>query len=96
MTVDIAELQKEVDYWHELSNSYEQTIVRLTEAISEQPDRKKGRWKQWEEYGFEETYECTVCRTPFVLIDGTPMDNEYYFCPHCGACMTEERESEQK
>ena len=33
----IAELQKEVAYWHELSNSYEQTIVRLTEAASAQP-----------------------------------------------------------
>ena len=33
----LEELQKEVDYWHELSNSYEQTIVRLTEAASRQP-----------------------------------------------------------
>ena len=35
----LEELQKEVDYWHELSNS-EQTIVRLTEAASAQPEQR--------------------------------------------------------
>ena len=78
-------------YYHLPNGDTAIPIIDIEHAptVSAQLERKRGRWKQWEEYGFEDTYECTVCKTPFVLIDGTPMDNEYYFCPHCGADMRE-------
>lgn len=26
----------------------------------------------------------TSCRNPHILLEGTPIDNDYKFCPHCG------------
>ena len=48
---------------------------------------RHGKWKQWDSYGFEDTYECTECGEAFVLIEGTPITNEYKYCPSCGARM---------
>lgn len=75
----IAELQKEVKYWHELSNSYEQTIVRLTEAASAQPERKKGKWTN--ENGADGWNRCSVC--------GELAIDLFDYCPCCGADMRE-------
>lgn len=36
-------------------------------------------------------YRCSECGTEFVLIEGTPEENDYRFCPHCGADMMEEK-----
>lgn len=35
LLTDIVAVEKERDYWHNLCQSYEQTIVKLTEAISQ-------------------------------------------------------------
>ncbi len=92
MTVDIAELQKEVDYWHELSNSYEQTIVRLTEAASAQPERKKGKWikptgMMPPEYAG--VYRCSECGS-FAMRDWkTHKQTLTNCCPYCFADMRE-------
>ena len=34
-------------------------------------------------------YECSCCKEAIMLIDGTPTDNNYYYCPNCGARMEE-------
>lgn len=51
---------------------------------------RHGKWKQWDIYGFEDTYKCTACGESFVLIEGTPITNGYKYCPSCGAKMGEE------
>ncbi len=40
----------------------------------------------------EDTWECSVCHEPFTLIEGTPEDNLYNYCPKCGAKLTYEPE----
>jgi len=55
---------------------------------------RHGKWKQWDDYGFEETYECTACGESFVLIEGTPITNGYKYCPSCGAKMDAEEKEE--
>lgn len=35
-------------------------------------------------------YKCSSCGECFVLEAGTPQENEYNFCPHCGAKMDKE------
>ena len=30
-------------------------------------------------------YTCSICNEDFYMIVGTPSDNNYKFCPHCGA-----------
>ena len=32
-------------------------------------------------------YTCSICNEDFYMIVGTPSDNNYKFCPHCGARM---------
>ena len=46
----------------------------------------KGEWKLTEEYiGY--VAECSACHDTFCLIEGTPTDYHYNFCPNCGADM---------
>lgn len=50
-------------------------------------ERKTGRWIEQDD-GWDGTYyECSECKEAFTLIDGTPSDNLYNFCPNCGADM---------
>ena len=47
-------------------------------------DRPTGKWVEVEEYDCV-CYQCDQCKAEFVLLDGTPQDNDYNYCPHCGA-----------
>ena len=38
---------------------------------------------------FISLYKCSNCGEEFQLMDGTPNDNDYDYCPHCGAKMDE-------
>ncbi len=50
-------------------------------------ERKRGEWFEVE-LGWDDVhYDCSVCGESFCLIDGTPTDNMYNFCPNCGADM---------
>ena len=46
---------------------------------------------EWEEieddWNMETIYKCSACKEEFVTIDGTPADNLWNYCPHCGAKM---------
>ena len=52
--------------------------------------RIKGRWEVIEDWDGDDLYRCSECLSMFTLIDGTPEDNDYNFCPCCGAWMLEE------
>lgn len=54
---------------------------------SVQPEQKIGRWIEREDMNGDVYYECAACKEAFTLIEGTPKDNEYYYCPCCGAKM---------
>ena len=49
--------------------------------------RKTGEWIIEADYNGDEIYQCPFCKSEFVLIDGTPEDNEYEYCPKCGAYL---------
>ena len=49
--------------------------------------RDKGKWIE-EDDGWDGVFwRCSECNEPFYLVDGTPVDNEYHYCPNCGADM---------
>ena len=67
-----------------LADSIEELIEKLPSA---QPERKKGKWIE-EDDGWDGVYwRCSECDGAFCLVDGTPKENEYNFCPNCGADM---------
>ena len=34
-----------------------------------------------------DVYTCTKCRESYVLVEGTPKENLWHYCPNCGAKM---------
>lgn len=62
-------------YENALNEIYDAPTIRLPVA----------RWKLSYSYWGDENYTCTNCKQTLVLEDGTPEENEYRFCPFCGA-----------
>lgn len=65
----------------------------LEECENAEPERENGKWIEHDDW-YGVYYECSVCKEPFTLIDGTPQDNLYNFCPNCGAEMRGENDGE--
>ena len=70
------------------------TIAVPAEKIEEIPSAdvaevKHGKWIEQEDGFGDAYYDCSCCGESFCLIDGTPTDNMYNFCPNCGARMVE-------
>lgn len=49
---------------------------------------KSAEWIEDEDMYGDPIFRCSNCEARFVLEEGTPEDNEYYYCPTCGAKMT--------
>lgn len=45
----------------------------------------RGEWKEFD--ADMNAYSCSACNEPQMFIEGNPEQNEYSFCPHCGAHM---------
>lgn len=69
---------------------YNFTLNRINEQPTIQPVRH-GHWETIDGWDGDELYRCSECGDMFVLIDGTPKDNNYWFCPNCGADMRGEQ-----
>ena len=61
-------------------------------AIKVLEERLQGEWKTVEGYDGDEYYECSNCGEPWILMAGTPKDNNMNFCPVCGADMRKEED----
>lgn len=47
-----------------------------------------GRWEDsTDEWFGTDVYTCSKCRESYVLVEGTPKQNLWYYCPNCGAKM---------
>lgn len=47
-------------------------------------------WIEDEDMYGDPIYHCSNCNEHFVLEEGTPTDNCYFYCPSCGAKMDEQ------
>lgn len=77
-------LESAIDYLHSVGWLQEHDRILTESAESE---RKKGKWIEQDDGWDGIYYECSECREAFTLMDGTPKDNLYNFCPNCGADM---------
>ena len=59
------------------------TIDEVLELPSVEP--QEGEWIEEDMFDGDVAYRCSKCGELFTLIDGTPTDNLYNFCPACGA-----------
>ena len=50
-------------------------------------------WVEDEDMYGDPIYRCSNCSEHFILEEGTPTDNSYFYCPNCGAKMCKEREN---
>lgn len=55
---------------------------------------RHGRWEKRDDLFLDTLYRCSVCGEEFYLENGTPQENQYYYCPNCGAKMDEEETKE--
>ena len=85
------EVIKAVKFYETFCDPYPRVIEALEDLPSVQP--RKGKWIEHDDGWTNVYYECSVCKEPFVLIDGTPTENLYNFCPNCG-CRMEGGDSE--
>lgn len=67
-------------------------LTLLTGFPTIQPEPQEGHWIPHESPDGGEQYECSRCGVLWEFNDGTPEDNEAYFCPHCGADMRGEKD----
>lgn len=65
-------------------NNYIQAVRMGRKALENQ---KTGHWIEKEDYNGDTYYDCSECGESFCLIEGTPTDNLYNYCPSCGAKM---------
>ena len=59
----------------------------LEMAIKALENQKTGHWEEEEMYDGDVAYRCSECGEEFCLMEGTPIDNLYNYCPNCGAKM---------
>lgn len=75
--------------FHEGCRYMQKKVLRIfheAKSVDAEPVRH-GHWDEWDDTMFNTVYRCSVCGEDFVLIDGTPSDNLYSYCPNCGAKM---------
>ena len=63
-----------------------QTNINAIPAADVEPV-VRGEWKEFD--ADMNAYSCSACNEPQMFIEGNPEQNEYRFCPHCGAHMRE-------
>lgn len=63
-------------------------IQKLPPVTPQEP--KTGHWIEQDGFDGDTYYDCSECGESFCLIDGTPTDNLYNYCPNCGARMESE------
>lgn len=61
-------------------------VPEILKALEKQEPKK---WLFQFDINGDPIYRCENCKEDFVLIDGTPKDNNYTYCPCCGQCLEE-------
>lgn len=75
----------------EYNKGYNDGIKAVLSCIEIQPSAdvapvRHGHWIAQENWTTDDYYyTCSICKEDFYMIVGTPSDNNYKYCPNCGA-----------
>ena len=78
---------KELSEWHDGQFTADRVINHLRQMPSVS---RTGHWIEEDMFDGDVAYRCSKCNELFCIIEGTPKDNEYNFCPNCGCRMRED------
>jgi DNA-directed RNA polymerase subunit RPC12/RpoP len=79
------------------NGNYESVCKAINDLPSVKQEPKTGYWIEDTNGTYtdnHDTWECSECGNAQILLEGTPKDNDYNYCPNCGAKMVEPQESE--
>lgn len=72
------------------------TYFSIKNLVMFQPAVDTERYAHWEQPSYLDgengVFQCSNCKEEFVLISGSPKENEYEYCPHCGCKMKSDEE----
>lgn len=71
----------------ERSPTWDEVYNAMSDLPSIHPEQKTGRWIYMSDC---EDWFCSNCKDIFMLLEGTPKDNDYNYCPNCGVEMESE------
>lgn len=93
--VDLGLLKKRI---HTGMNIIEvmQTIMDL--PVADVVEARRGKWVKKNSNPLDGEFSCSACGREFDFCDGdiTPIDFGWFFCPNCGAKMTEDRHEQKE
>lgn len=79
-------------YWNSKGGGYavSQDIIDEIRFMPKVDTERHAHWEQPSYFDEENNvFQCSNCKEEFVLISGSPKENEYEYCPHCGCKMEE-------
>ena len=88
----IAKLEKEVEtrkaevVYENVDYCYED-LKKAQDRIAELEKEKTCVWEEWTD-GDNSIWCCSNCKEDFCFIEGDVYENNYGYCPHCGAKIT--------
>lgn len=79
-----------------ITNTKYNTFLEILDYVptADVVEVKHGVWSLNTDDWFGDCYKCSACGEEFILNEGTPKDNGYNYCPHCGARMEESDEAD--
>lgn len=70
-------------------------LIQAAPTIDPENLRPVAHWDMEEDaVGDPIIWTCSNCKESIVMYDGTPMENGYKYCPHCGARLEDGTEEE--
>lgn len=75
---------------YKMYRAIREQFLLLIKGIPKADTERHAHWGIWDED--TNTYECSNCKNPFTLLEGTPKQNTYFYCPNCGCKMDEVQE----
>ena len=74
-------IEKVKAYYDAVNPYVGNTVTKIVNQVAEEYKQEVCEWRLCDE---EANVYDTTCRNTHILLEGSPMDNNYEFCPYCG------------